>query len=576
MKKRNMRLTSLLLVFVLLVALLPKGALAYEGAEPIAPEVERIADGQGGYEAMVDNTEQLGGGVLLQSDASQYAAPAGAALDGSMYAQLTTRQKACYDVLEGVTVERLLTAGQVQHNNLNYRRIMVQINGMTNTTMAGTVSGGVFRPSGSGIAAEKGIYTDLCAAIVALRYDRPDILWIGTMRYGYKVTVSGSEAAKVTDVMLDFHLTYGGSEQDMREEMMVQAEAIAAKASAAPDTYSKVLAVHDALAAISVYGDTDEDLSHSPYSALISGDPFEPVCDGYSKAFKIVCNLLDIPCAIPSSENHMWNNVKMENGLWYNVDLTWDDQGETVRYDYFLIGSQTAVNGTAFSQQTDHIEENPYDAYLSDNKSVLNPVTLKFPVKSASAYEYIGKDYPSPSFPDVSPASWYYTAVESVAELGLFKGDDNGYFNPSKNITRAEFATVMAKALHEDLTGYGGSDFTDVSPTAWYAASVAWAKSFGLMQGDGNGKFRPNSPITREEMCAVIYRAWDSDRQEDWGANGFRFPDHDNISSWARKAVYECYDAGLILGSDGGKFLPKDNTLRCQAAVVFNKYMSRF
>ncbi|MCH5352142.1 MAG: S-layer homology domain-containing protein, partial [Acutalibacter sp.] len=529
------------------------------------------ADGQGGYEAMVENTERLGGGEPLTSEEPDYAAPAGAALDGSLYSQLTARQKAAYDVLESVTVDRLLAAGQVQYNDLLYRRVLVQIDGLTGTTMTGKVTGGIFRPSGSGVDVEKGIYTDLCAAIVALRYDRPDILWIGTMRYGYKVTVSGTESAKVTDVMFDFYLAYGGSEQDMREEMMARAKVIADQAAAAPDTYSKVLAVHDRLAELNVYGDTDEDLSHTAYSALISGDPYEPVCDGYSKAFKIICGMLEIPCVMPSSENHMWNNVKMENGQWYNVDLTWDDEGESVRHDYFLVGSQTTVGGTAFSQQTDHIEENPYDAYLAENQGkLLNPVTLKFPTKSTISYVYTGKDQDNPTFPDVPLNAWYYGAVEGAAEQGLFQGDRDGLFHPLRNITRAEFARVMANALNADLTGYGGSSYSDVSETAWYAAVVAWARDAGVMLGYGNGTFRPNAPITREEMCVVICQAL----PEKKGTGSFVFPDDADISSWAKESVYECYAQSLVYGGDRGRFLPKDNIRRCETATVCTKFVN--
>ena len=569
--RKKLRLMSLLLVFVLLVAMLPLGALADERAEPIPAEVDRSADGQGGYTAMVENTERLGDGDLLPNGETLHAAPAGAALDGSLYSQLTSRQKAAYDVLESVTVDRLLAAGQVQYNDLEYRRVLVQVDGLTGAAMTGKVTGGIFRPSGSGVATEKGIYTDLCAAIVALRYDRPDILWIGTMRYGYKVTVSGTESAKVTDVMFDFYLAYGGSEKDMREEMMARAKAIADQAAAAPDTYSKVLAVHDRLAELNVYGDTDEDLSHTAYSALIPGDPYEPVCDGYSKAFKIICGMLEIPCAMPSSENHMWNNVKMENGQWYNVDLTWDDKGESVRHDYFLVGSQTTVEGTAFSKQTDHVEENPYDAYRKEaGESVLNPVTLKFPTKSTISYVYTGKDQDTPTFPDVPLDAWYYGAVEGAAELGLFQGDKKGLFHPVDNITRAEFATVMAKALGADLTLYGGSDFTDVSPTGWYAPAIAWAKEAGVMQGYGNGMFRPNAPITREEMCVVIFQSL----SEKKGDGSFVFPDDAQISSWAREAVYECYTQNLVYGGDGGRFLPRNNIRRCETATVVTKFVN--
>ena len=99
-----------------------------------------------------------------------------------------------------------------------------------------------------------------------------------------------------------------------------------------------------------------------------------PQCDGYAKAVKLVCGELGIPCVLVRSETHMWNNVQMDDGLWYNLDLTWDDEGEELSYDYFLIGSETVVDGQAFSQQGDHQEVDVYQL-----ASGADPVTLPYP-----------------------------------------------------------------------------------------------------------------------------------------------------------------------------------------------------
>ena len=64
----------------------------------------------------------------------------------------------------------------------------------------------------------------------------------------------------------------------------------------------------------------------------------------------MVCDLLEIPSALAISENHMWNNIKMDDGDWYNLDLTWDDTGDAGSHSYFLVGSQTLVDGVAFSK----------------------------------------------------------------------------------------------------------------------------------------------------------------------------------------------------------------------------------
>ena len=72
------------------------------------------------------------------------------------------------------------------------------------------------------------------------------------------------------------------------------------------------------------------------------------VCEGYAKMFQILCSQFEIPCVLVSGlamtadgswESHMWNEVKLENGLWYLVDTTWDDQEEAGEL-YFLCGSR--------------------------------------------------------------------------------------------------------------------------------------------------------------------------------------------------------------------------------------------
>ena len=74
-------------------------------------------------------------------------------------------------------------------------------------------------------------------------------------------------------------------------------------------------------------------------------DRIETVCAGYAKMMKLQCNKYGIPCVLvtgvtDSGEYHMWNYIQMENGVWYAVDATWDDQSTTM-YDFFLVGSET-------------------------------------------------------------------------------------------------------------------------------------------------------------------------------------------------------------------------------------------
>lgn len=111
--------------------------------------------------------------------------------------------------------------------------------------------------------------------------------------------------------------------------------------------YEKLKKIHDQIALFTYY-DTEAKFSSSALGALV-----EPgvVCEGYSEAFKLICDRLDIPCVcvfgnLNDEENsaHMWNYVQMEDGNWYAMDVTWDDldgkNGREIKYDYFLKGSK--------------------------------------------------------------------------------------------------------------------------------------------------------------------------------------------------------------------------------------------
>lgn len=564
MKKFTAKWLSVVLAAAVVLGALPLSASAHSDFTSINTNLEiiRSVDTDGGFEMLLENDEQFISENSLDSVAANFSA---ASEDGSLYSQLNTRAKACYDALREITIDSLLTAAQVEYNNKTYRRKFAQVKGITGTSLSGEIVGGKFVPTASGSATESDIYTDICAAIVALRYDHPELLWLSSMRYGYK-TVQSASGVTIAEVLYDFYLEYNGEEKNMYLQMLANAQAIADEAAAQPDTYSKVKKAHDILIENNTYGNVNNSLSHTAYSALVE-DEHNPVCDGYAKAFKIVCDMLEIPCVTASSADHMWNNVKMDDGEWYNIDLTWDDDdAEEIKTDYFLVGSQTEIDGTAFSKQGDHTELNPYAAYYeSDTSGVLNLFTFSFPAKNKTAYEYIGSDYPELTFADVKRSAWYYSAVEFAAENGLFSGDGKGNFQPNDKITRAQFALVMANSLGVELSGYTESAFKDVPTGKWYTAAVAWAKESGLMSGYTDGTFKPDAPITRQEMCMVLYNAMETKPEPAEGT----FADDAKIGRWAKNAVYACRAAGLVQGDNNGCFDPLGNTLRSHAAVVF-------
>lgn len=140
--------------------------------------------------------------------------------------------------------------------------------------------------------------------------------------------------------------------------------------------YDFVKSVHDYLCDTVTYVN-DYTSCHDAYGTLVNK---QAVCQGYAEAFKMFCNYYNIPCVcvtgvgVTNSGNaaHMWNAVQMDDGKWYLLDITWDDQYVKF-YDFFLVGLYT--KDTNFGQKqfsASHLVDD--SAYLPS----LNYATGKF------------------------------------------------------------------------------------------------------------------------------------------------------------------------------------------------------
>ena len=573
------RSVCMLLCLLMLLPVLSFGAEAKDGTElglsvlrgRLAPEVIELPPEPVSEEAISLN-ENAPAEAPLEASGNQ----------GYWYSLLTTRQKEIYNKVMACSVDTLVNKAKRNSKGELVAQLDLNITGMTGALIGGKVSGGSFVKNAAGQKTWQTFLSDLVAVITILKYEHPEYLHFERVAYSYSyIYQEKAGGAKVQNIILQFYLTMDGRELNYYNALMTSAKNIAAQAAKQPDRYKKVKYIHDVLCENNTYNydhyyqydgaahtTWQSKMPHIAYSALIFKDGYEPVCEGYATAFKIICDLLNIPCVIAVSDTHAWNNVQMDDGLWYNLDATWDDQAQGYSHDYFLVGSQTVIRGKPFSTDNSHVETGLYESVreVNPNLGLLAMPALKYPTKCTKAYVYIGRDYPAPKFPDVPRGTWYFDAVEQAADLGLFSGDNTGRFNPSKNITRAEFAAVLANCYKAELASYRGASFWDVKATAWYAPAVAWVKEMGYMSGDPDGNFRPNSPITRQEMCVVLRNALNITFERET-----KFKDHELISAWAVDAVYSCKANGLVSGTNTGDFNPRKNTTRAEAASVFNK-----
>lgn len=202
-------------------------------------------------------------------------------------------------------------------------------------------------------------------AYLALTYDHPELVWLSGAKYtiGYSVYAplfESGEISIITDLELagstftitptkDTGVLTGSKVNPLFDGTKSQIDAML---PANATTYDKVKAVHDKICSMVSYENNTQNIGNqyyqTPYSLYYDADgdgKIETVCAGYAKMMKLQCNKYGIPCVLvtgvtDSGEYHMWNYVQMENGVWYAVDATWDDQSTTM-YDFFLVGSET-------------------------------------------------------------------------------------------------------------------------------------------------------------------------------------------------------------------------------------------
>jgi S-layer homology domain. len=99
---------------------------------------------------------------------------------------------------------------------------------------------------------------------------------------------------------------------------------------------------------------------------------------------------------------------------------------------------------------------------------------------------------------------WSLPFVELVAAKGLVEGVGVGKYDPNKAVTRAELTAMLVRALGRGATNDGKAPYDDVKQGAWYFGEVAAAKELGLLDFAGGDSFKPDQPLTREEMASML------------------------------------------------------------------------
>ncbi len=268
----------------------------------------------------------------------------------------------------------------------------------------------------------------------ALCVDRPDIFYYAGYGISNASLYSGSKYVKqitYTCSVYDESIYTSSNLTGYYNTLMAEVPKVPVDTS---NRYNFIKSLHDYLAETVYYPDLNTSdyvmSAHDAYGALIEG---RAVCQGYSDAVKLVCDYYNIPCVCISGTalggGHMWNAIQMEDGKWYLMDLTWDDQGSYgTYYDFFLVGTQstnTYFGGAKFA------DEHVNDADLA--------------------------------LPNLQYATTAYNRTQN--HNTLFKGTYNSYFNEGNGFLSLSVfdylkTPVFYNGMNTGITPYQGCTFS--------------------------------------------------------------------------------------------------------------------
>jgi len=175
---------------------------------------------------------------------------------------------------------------------------------------------------------------------------------------------------------------------------------------------------------------------------------------------------------------------------------------------------------------------------------------------------------------------WAKEAVNDMGSRLVISGVSKDIFEPDRDITRAEFAAIIVRALGLK-PGTGSNRFSDVTDTTWYGDYVKTASEYKIISGYGNGQFGPDDRVTREQALSMIARAMSITRLKADLAAGeadkllAKFNDANQAADYAKNSIAACVKAGIISGRSATELAPAASITRAETAVMIRTLLKK-
>ncbi|WP_027400301.1 S-layer homology domain-containing protein [Anaerovorax odorimutans] len=158
---------------------------------------------------------------------------------------------------------------------------------------------------------------------------------------------------------------------------------------------------------------------------------------------------------------------------------------------------------------------------------------------------------------------WAEQYINKAVSEGIIEGYKDGTFKPNNAVTRAEFISMVNRAL--GCTGTANITFNDVSYSKWYYSDITKAIAATYVAGYSSTSFKPNNPISRQEVAVMISRFVPT---HGYNGNLRAYSDYMSVSNWAYTAFSKINGKGYLGAYSDGKLHPLDSLTRAQTAKI--------
>ena len=169
------------------------------------------------------------------------------------------------------------------------------------------------------------------------------------------------------------------------------------------------------------------------------------------------------------------------------------------------------------------------------------------------------------NFSDLNGYEWASESIYALTQKGVISKSEDKMFRPAANVTRAEFAKMIA--LSFGLTASGNEEvFDDVAADDWYFDYIMALYENKIVYGMTENHFGADEAITRQDVCVILSRI--KGNNEGMNIDGSSLTDIASAADYAQDAIIFLNNKGYINGYDDGSFRPYNNTARAEAAKL--------